>query len=526
MSAPDRALARAAWAWIAATGLFHLLLVSHFPLAADETYYWDWSRHLALGYYDQGPMVAWWIRGSCLLFGDTALGIRFGIVVACFATQAFIYLLARDLFNPRVALLSVIASSITPLAVVGSFIATYDPLVALFWAAATYFAARAFFLNCRAAWLGLGISFGLGLLSKHTMLFFACALFLFLIVSPKHRFWLRKPQPYLSLLLAIVVFAPNLWWQSQHEWITFRHLFLLTGKGLDQPFWRRFGDFLGSQIGLVTPLLFFAMVAAMIWAVRNARKEEFAREWYLAALSAPIILLFTVMTAKSKVQANWAVCGWIAAPVLWAAWLDYRARRDGKDGLAGWDGFQHLVKGNYTRAALAIGLILTLILSWPDARAIVPVKVPPIMDIQISKLFGGRELGEAVGRARTEMEAAGNAPVTVGALTYDVTSRIGFYTPGQPNPYCFYLGTRLNGYYLWQEPYRPKSGGCAVIADDFAPNDPERPRFEAIFQRVEPVSTPVQVYRRGIYDEPVHTYYLYKCYGYTPNTIIETPKGG
>jgi len=28
------------------------------PLAPDETYYWDWSRHLAGGYFDHPPMIA------------------------------------------------------------------------------------------------------------------------------------------------------------------------------------------------------------------------------------------------------------------------------------------------------------------------------------------------------------------------------------------------------------------------------------------------------------------------------------
>ncbi len=27
-------------------------------LSPDETYFWDWSRHCDLSYFDQGPMVA------------------------------------------------------------------------------------------------------------------------------------------------------------------------------------------------------------------------------------------------------------------------------------------------------------------------------------------------------------------------------------------------------------------------------------------------------------------------------------
>src|SRR5262245_63835401 len=47
------------------------------PLAFDEAYYWLWSKHLAAGYLDHPPMIAWIIRASILIFGDTAFGIRF-----------------------------------------------------------------------------------------------------------------------------------------------------------------------------------------------------------------------------------------------------------------------------------------------------------------------------------------------------------------------------------------------------------------------------------------------------------------
>src|SRR5690349_2496594 len=96
----------AACAFFLLSTLLHVLLIFRFPLAPDEAYYWQWSRHLDFGYYDQGPMIAWWIRGSGPLFGDTPFGVRFGIAVAALATQVFIYLLARDLFDSRIALFS------------------------------------------------------------------------------------------------------------------------------------------------------------------------------------------------------------------------------------------------------------------------------------------------------------------------------------------------------------------------------------------------------------------------------------
>ena len=36
-----------------------ILYAQSFLLTPDETNYWQWSRHLAWGYHDQTPMIAW-----------------------------------------------------------------------------------------------------------------------------------------------------------------------------------------------------------------------------------------------------------------------------------------------------------------------------------------------------------------------------------------------------------------------------------------------------------------------------------
>ena len=53
-----------------------LVTAARFELAWDESYYWQWSRHLALCYYDAGPGVALSIRAGTLLFGSTPFGVR------------------------------------------------------------------------------------------------------------------------------------------------------------------------------------------------------------------------------------------------------------------------------------------------------------------------------------------------------------------------------------------------------------------------------------------------------------------
>ena len=492
---------------IFAFAALHLHFALKFPLAPDETYYWEWSRRPAWGYYDQGPMIAWWIRAGCIVFGETQLGIRVPIILASALTQVFIFLLAKELAGFRIAIVALLLSGITPMALAGGFIATYDPLVAMFWGAGLFFAFQAVTYGSRTAWFAFGICFGLGMLTKHTMALLAPCLGLFFL-HHAHRRWLRRPEPYLALAVGISVYLPNLMWQAQHEWITFGHLFNLTGKGTDHAFPRRFGDFVGSQVGLITPLLFLGFIAALVWALRTRHEEEGDRRWFLFCVSAPVLALFILMTVKSKVQANWAVTGWVAPPVLFAMWLSQggiRARR-------------------FTCAAAALCGILSLLMIVPESRALVGIRIPKGWD-QMNKLYGGRILGTYLQAEREWMEHETGRLVKVGSTTYDATSRISFYVTGQPEACNLFLGTRPNSYLLWEEAECPLPGDNMILSDDHAPGEPGRPPFEAVFERVVPPKGGIPVWRGGVYYGPVHTYYLYRCYNYRPNPSVERPSG-
>ena len=65
---------------VAAITLMRIIAAYHVPLTGDEAYYWEWSRHLAFGYVDHPPMVAWTIALFSPL-GQTPGAIRLGFIV-------------------------------------------------------------------------------------------------------------------------------------------------------------------------------------------------------------------------------------------------------------------------------------------------------------------------------------------------------------------------------------------------------------------------------------------------------------
>src|SRR5256885_721637 len=117
-------------------------------------------------------------------------------------------------------------------------------------AAFVYFLSRVQARDEAGAWLGAGIAAGLGLLAKFSALFLGGGALVWLIADRNARKWLLSPWPYLGGCLALLIFAPNLWWQSQHHWQTFAFQFARVSPGHFAP--QFVVEFLAAQLGLAT----------------------------------------------------------------------------------------------------------------------------------------------------------------------------------------------------------------------------------------------------------------------------------
>jgi 4-amino-4-deoxy-L-arabinose transferase-like glycosyltransferase len=104
-----------------------LALAALLPPADDEVYYWCWAQRLQLSYYDHPPMVAYMIRLSTAVFGDTLFATRLPAVVSTITMLAVIGWLTR----PRTLLPLVL---FTPLFTFGAVLVTPDTPLLMFWA--------------------------------------------------------------------------------------------------------------------------------------------------------------------------------------------------------------------------------------------------------------------------------------------------------------------------------------------------------------------------------------------------------
>ncbi|MEP5758691.1 MAG: glycosyltransferase family 39 protein, partial [Litoreibacter sp.] len=197
----------------------------------DEAYYRLWGLSPALGYYDHPPMIAWWIWIGQAIFGDTPLGVRALVVLSSALGSLFLWRTAYILFDRRVAGWSVLFLNTSILVGVGGILATPDAPSVFFWGLALWALAE-LHSSQKPNWLlAVGLFAGLGLDSKYSVLFLGGGITLWLVLVPSARRWFAAWQLWAGGLIALLCFAPVLYWNHLHDWVSFYKQFGRAAQG-------------------------------------------------------------------------------------------------------------------------------------------------------------------------------------------------------------------------------------------------------------------------------------------------------
>lgn len=419
-------------------GLFLLIILAfrlgflreiNLQLSPDEAYYWDWSRHLAFGYYSKPPMVAWLIAIFTRAMGVSEYTVRLPALFCGMGFLVFFYLLAYRLFGRLPARWGLFAAALTPIFTVFGLLMTIDPPLLFFWSGALYFGWQATAKNRLRHWLLLGLFCGLGLLAKQTMLAFGAFYGLWLLFY--RRDLLRSPGPWITLGLALLLWAPNLHWMATHHWITLKHTerhFREEGLYILGPV-----RFLAEQAGVFSPLLFglFLWASFMLFRRRDWRKR--AELSYLWALSAWPYLAILPLSFFRKINANWPMPFFVAGLSLTAGVVfSLRGR----------------IKARFLRGFYVAGLILAffstaLIYQLPRF----PQKFPSQLAGLLFRFYGWRELAHRVQKYRRSRE-----PLFTDNRAF--AAELAFYLPDHPQVCQVREGPfPRSQYHLWACPH-------------------------------------------------------------------------
>lgn len=300
-------LVAAATAWMCAT----------LPVFSQEAYYWTYSRHPDLSYFDHPPMVAWliWLGTACL--GDGALGIRFGTWLCGLATTAVGAAMLRAFGVDRVGQSAWIALSfLSPILAMTHFLANPDPMLTCGATVVLYALWRARDGALRW-WLVAGVAAGVALLSKYSAAFLGLSGAILLLLDPPLRRQLLRPGPWLGVVVAALVFLPVVLWNVANDFESFRfQTGERYGKAALSLHW--LGEFLFQQFLALHPTLAVALPVALLWLLRRVRHDPRAL-WLLAfGLPLPAWMLFSSLWIQVKI--NWLAPAYVPLVLGLVVW--------------------------------------------------------------------------------------------------------------------------------------------------------------------------------------------------------------
>ncbi|HEY2458537.1 MAG TPA: glycosyltransferase family 39 protein, partial [Candidatus Acidoferrum sp.] len=191
----------------------HMLVSGRYGYFVDELYYLACSHHLAWGYVDQPPLIAviTWLERITL--GDSLPALHFLPAVAAGLRVVLTGLIARELGARRYGiLLACICVMVAPMYLGLDSLLTMNVFESLFWMASALIVLKIFNGASPKFWLLFGVVAGIGLLNKHSMLFFGFGLVVGLVFT-KQRKQFAQPWFWLGGLIALLIFLPNLLWE-------------------------------------------------------------------------------------------------------------------------------------------------------------------------------------------------------------------------------------------------------------------------------------------------------------------------
>ncbi|MCX6912877.1 MAG: glycosyltransferase family 39 protein [Verrucomicrobia bacterium] len=425
-------------------------------LSRDEAYQWLWSKHLALSYYSKPPLIAYTQFLGTFLWGDTAFGVRFfspviGAVLGLLVLRFF----AREV-NARAGFFLLLIITATPLTSVGAVLMTVDPLSVLFWTAAMLAGWRAVQANGTARqWLWVGLWMGLGFLSKYTALFQLLCWAVFFVLWPAARKHLRRPGPYLAVLVNLVCALPVLIWNSQQQWVTVSAV--AANAGLEsawKPTLRYLFEFIGAEAGLLNPIFFVATVWAAIAFWRRGRYDP--RLVYLFSMGAPLFLSYLLYSLRSRILPNWIAPSVLPLFCLMVIYWDTRWRL-GATRIKPW-----LISG------LVLGLVAVFLCHDTNLITKLTGARLPVNQDPLHRVRGWSGVARAAGEARQVLLAEGK-PVFIIGDHYSMVGEIAFYLPEAKatvtgDPLIFYRSDSraINQFHFWPG-YEDRKGQNAIF---------------------------------------------------------------
>ena len=195
--------------------MLRLFFIGNTNLIDDEAYYAIYARHLALGYIDHGPVIAYLIYFFTLIT-ENSFTVRLGGIALLTIICYLLFQFGKKYYNYNTG---IILSSIVCINMIfhtASIILTPDAPLIFFLILTIIYYYKSYFISDKYFFFA-GTFLGLSMLSKVSALFPVIGIILFPIVVKEKRHILKNIYFYYSILISLLIFSPFVYWNLQND---------------------------------------------------------------------------------------------------------------------------------------------------------------------------------------------------------------------------------------------------------------------------------------------------------------------
>jgi hypothetical protein len=410
----------------------------------DEMYFVVAGQHPAFGYVDQPPLTPLLSAASVALFGTSPTAVRLLPALEMSLIVVLIALIAGDLGGSRRAqVLAAITAALSGYLGAGHLDTTTEPDL-LAWAIILWLLVKLLAGGDRRLWLAIGVTAGIGLENKDTLVFLGAGLAAGLVLT---RRWdvVRSPWAWAAIGIALLMWVPNLAWQAANGWpqLTMAHAisqYADDNRGQIVPLLWLFSG----------PFLFPVTAAGLIWVLRS----KTAAPWRAIGIAALVGLGLVLVSGGKAYYAIGTISMFMAAgAILLDRWLARGHTR---------------VKGvTFATAAVLSGaliayLTLPILPLATYAKTTLPATVP-----DVANTVGWPQYVATVEGVVAALPADERAHAVILTNDYSEASPLILLGTGLPPVYSGH-----NSYWSWGPP--PPDLTVVVHVGDWRPADPNQ----------------------------------------------------
>jgi hypothetical protein len=206
------------------TLLIHLFTCTNYELHRDELLYMAMGRHLSFGFMSTPPLMGFLAFLIQHFFGYSELAIKLLPALSGMASVVIIALIVKELGGKNFAVFAgCLAFILSPAFLRSDSMFMPVPFDEFFWLLLAYLVVKLVSTGNEKLRIAIGLTTGIAFLNKYSIIFFAVALFLSLLLSPHRKLLWSKYLAY-AILVALIITAPNLLWQAQHHFPVISHM--------------------------------------------------------------------------------------------------------------------------------------------------------------------------------------------------------------------------------------------------------------------------------------------------------------